>query len=289
MKKSDLLSFEVFREKRGGFLISSVRIRGTSDSLHGISILQLSDFHFGPATSADHLKSAVAVANSLDPTYAVLTGDFIQLSHIGLRHFLAPRFGVKLAGIRQLRRLVRAAAKELGEILAKLKVEREIFGVYGNHDHHEGLGSIRRQLEPYLSWINNETLLLPNGLGLSGVDDYKNGKPDLEKVVRDLKKEAVFQMLLSHNPDIVLDKDSQLLGKFDLIACGHTHGGQIKLPYFPPPISRTKQRDHIAGLSYARPCNNSGEKAIYVNQGIGFGGIGLRLFCPPEITKYTFL
>lgn len=288
MSKGGLVSLRVEKETLGKFLVSHVSITGVPSSLSGLSILHLSDFHYGPATSSEHLKEAVEIANSLNPTYAVLTGDFIQLSHIGLRHFLAPRLGVKLAGIRQLRRFVREAAKELGQIIDGLQVEKEIFGVYGNHDHHEGLGSIRRQLAPYLSWINNESLLLEEGLGLSGVDDYKNGYPDLKKVVGDLSSKADFQMLLSHNPDIVLDKNARLLTNFDLAVCGHTHGGQIRLPYFSPPITRTKQKEHVVGLSYFRPNDGKEECAIYVNQGIGYGGIGVRFFCPPEITVYKF-
>ena len=184
-----------------GFLITELQVSGVGSELDGITILQLSDFHFGPATKASHLRKAIEISNSLEPDYAVLTGDFIQLSHIGLRHFVAKKFGPEIIHFRDFRRSISVAAKDLAEIISGLKVREKIFGVFGNHDHHEGVSSVRRQLNPLLTWLNNENVSLSKGLHLAGIDDYRNGIPDLDKVVQNIPDQDQFNICLLYTSD----------------------------------------------------------------------------------------
>ena len=201
------------------------------------------------------------------------------------------------------RRTVRTLAEELGELLSELAPADGTFGVFGNHDYNEGIGSIIRKLPKNIRWLTNSFALIQKSeqaLLLVGIDDYNRGKPNLSsafgfpaetKSERRVCEPALgqaswqrqepapfFKLLLSHNPDVTISKDRALLRHADLLLCGHTHGGQLCLPYWGPVITRTKQKNYLSGLH-----EHSAAPAVYVNRGVGYGMIGYRLLCPPEI------
>ncbi len=272
--------------------------------LDGYSMVQLTDFHFGPATPLAHLRRAIAVTNDLKPDLVLLTGDYVHNDPIGHRHFLATAFSPKLFDWVGYRRRVRMLCEELLTEIEKLKPADGVIGVFGNHDHLEGLHTIRRQLSPAVTFLLNETLLIRRGdsvISIVGVDDYKRGKLDLEKAVDTLYAQALrndaastavvdapdrppppvkaaFKILLSHNPDITLHRHKNEITRFDLMLCGHTHGGQIRLPFIGPLTTRTTQKDHTRGFSQFKGV------PVFVSSGVGYGLIQLRLNCPPEIT-----
>lgn len=253
---------------------------------HGFRIAQLTDLHFGPATSAAHIREAVDLTNSQSPHLITLTGDYIQNTRFGIDHRLATQVDPKRFGWMAYRREVRELATELSRLLDPLEAPHGIVGVFGNHDYLEGLGSIRRKLPRRIRWIvNSAELVRREGTALlvAGVDDFRRGKPDLvqtaESAAQLLKdrRPPVYRLLLSHNPDIATDPNEQLLTQFDLVLCGHTHGGQVRLPLLGAPITRTRQKLHTSLLS------TRGTTQFYVNHGAGYGGLRLRLFCPPEV------
>jgi len=69
----------------------------------------------------------------------------------------------------------------------------------------------------------------------------------------------------------------------DLILTGHTHGGQIKIPFYGPVITMTSVgEEYISGLYHV------GKSVLYISRGIGWSAVPIRLFCPPEITVFEF-
>ncbi len=88
--------------------------------------------------------------------------------------------------------------------------------------------------------------------------------------------DSIFTVLLAHTPDFV--KWEKMTG-IDLVLSGHTHGGQIRLPLFGPPIVRIK-----LGRKYMQGLHRIDNTWLYVNRGIGTILLPMRLFCPPEIT-----
>lgn len=93
---------------------------------------------------------------------------------------------------------------------------------------------------------------------------------------------AAFSVCLYHYPDMVPELDRL---PYDLMLCGHTHGGQICLPYIGPVISTSRP-----GRRYSHGLFRSGEKAAYVSRGIGCRSYGLprmRFLCPPEAVLIT--
>ena len=293
------LRFTVRNEKEGLFRIShlSIALSGLPKEFVGYRMVQLTDLHFGPATTASHIEHAVAITSSLKPDTVLLTGDYVQFSATGLGHKIAKRFNPKAFRWIDYRREVRELASKLGKMLTPLTPPDGIYGVFGNHDHLEGLGSIIRQLPSSVRWLNNSNIAIQKGASkiiLAGIDDLRRGKPNLfraldfalldpaDRMASEISTEGAFlKVLLSHNPDITIAQNNNLIQHVNLMLCGHTHGGQIRLPIIGAPVTRTKQSSHVSGLSYFR------DTAVYVSNGVGYGGVPIRLLCPPEIVCIT--
>lgn len=278
-------------EKKKPFEIThlNLQVENLPQSFENYKIVQLTDLHFGICTPASVLEQAFAIVRDIKPSLICLTGDYIQVSATGLLHVLATRVSPKLFRWKQYRRDVRKLAQLLSPMLQTLEPEDGIVGVFGNHDYHEGLGTIKRQFPQNIRWLVNQTIELKkdsDSIFISGIDDHKYGKPDIEKTISKVENTSNFKLLLAHNPDVFLSEQADMLSQYHLTICGHTHGGQICLPNKKPIITRTEQKDHCIGLSYFKD-SSSRESAVYVNRGVGRGGIPLRLFCPPEILVIT--
>ncbi len=282
--------FTVSNYSKEKVLHSEVLIKDHGQStLSGKTIVQISDLHYGPSTTDQDIQLIVSLTKNLCPDMIVMTGDYVQKSRIGIRHRVATGFGPELVNWKDFRRKVRFYAQSLGNLIAPLQAPLGIHAVFGNHDHHEGLGSIKKYLGSKVNWINNISFEPTSGLTLSGIDDLNVGEPDLASAVKQMEpfSSENFKLLLCHNPDIVLADEKDLLKNYDLVLCGHTHGGQLRLPFLPPLVTRTTQKDYVAGLGYFKH-SGGGQTPLYVNQGGGFGAIRLRTFCPREITILKF-
>lgn len=243
-----------------------------------IRFVHLSDIHLGPATKLEHLEKCLQVCKKLAPEFICLTGDLIQYSHIGIRHLVSSKLGPKYLDWPKFRRGVRALSADLYDLLST--IDCPIYVVPGNHDHYEGLGTLKRLSSRNVKWLIHKSISPAPGVRLYGIDDTKMGQKPSQDFLNTFPGEETFNILLGHNPDFVKVLPRDFINSFHLALSGHTHGGQIKLPYLPPPLTRTKQRKHISGLSY------EGDTAIYVSKGVGYGSIPIRLFCPPDITVF---
>jgi len=121
---------------------------------------------------------------------------------------------------------------------------------------------------------------------IAGVDDYTTGHADLDAAMRATQLAlgtlpGTATVLLSHNPDIVLD-----LGAWrpSLILAGHTHGGQIRLPGVGAVVTHSAlPRRHAMGLTRYH------DVPLFVTRGIGYSGVDLRLGCAPEVALLTLV
>ncbi len=139
-----------------------------------------------------------------------------------------------------------------------------------------------------LQILHNQTLHIQHKPGqsdgvdiyLSGVDDVTEGTPDLPRALRDLP-DATPHLLLSHNPDILEEPESR---RAHVILAGHTHGGQIVLPFFGAAHTHSEhlRRHEAAGYMWRD------QTQVYVSRGIG-EGIPLRFRARPQIALITLL
>lgn len=169
--------------------------------------------------------------------------------------------------------------EKLRGLVKQIDAQDGIFGILGNHDCLD----IAPDLEDtgIHMLVNDSFTLKKNGesLCLVGVDDphyYKCN--DLGKAFQGVPSNA-FAILLAHSPEIIMGTNSR---KIDLCLCGHTHGGQIRLPIVGPVITHCRApRRFSSGLW------RYNSMIGYTTNGAGSSGVPVRFNCPPEVVLLT--
>jgi len=171
---------------------------------------------------------------------------------------------------------------DLIKVLAPLAVHVPSFAVLGNHDYWTNPNAIREMLLLCgITDLTNSVFTLSREgehFHLCGVDDVRAGNVRLDQVLARLNDQSAA-ILLAHEPDFA--DVSAATGKFDLQVSGHTHGGQVVIPYLGTPILPRLGRKYPSGLYKVR------NMFQYTNRGLGANRFALRWNCPPEVTVFT--
>jgi predicted MPP superfamily phosphohydrolase len=239
-------------------------IRNLPDAFQGFRIVQMSDIHLEEYTETSFLERMVAQVNDLDPDLVLITGDFVSRGPAPLS------VAWRAAGVG-------------AEILSTLKAPQR-FGILGNHDVNVGAEHVVGPLEAHGTPILVDSYTpLERGkdvIWLCGADDAGTRRPDLNFAIPATPNAPV--LFMCHEPDyvdkVVLHPRFPLI---DLMLSGHTHGGQIRLPYIGPLILPPMGQQYIEGLFQFEHLQ------LYVNRGIGTVGLPFRLNCPAELTHFT--
>ena len=233
-----------------------VKLRGMRQP---VRILHLSDLHASMLVPLSMIHHAITVGLSQKPDLICVTGDFITHRH---------DFD-EVAYAQALRRLSSAAPT---------------FAVLGNHDggkwtaQHLG-NSDHRLVENMLDnaaieLLHNraaEVRVRDNPISLVGVGDLWSDEIEPRRAFADIRGGRPT-ILLAHNPD---SKDVLRYRPWDLMLSGHTHGGQVIVPFEGPRYAPVKDKRYVAGLKAW------GTRQIHVTRGVGNVG-GVRLGCRPE-------
>ncbi len=262
-------SYNVKKEK------VQITIEGLPKGFKGLKIAFLSDFHSSPIVSEKLLSEAARLASTEKPDMVLLGGDYIS----GETKFLSGSIG----GFKEkyLKRLIHS--------LSILKAPMGIYAVMGNHDHWSGKKAMKIMTEAMekelgVSFLRNKHVTLKKGsdeLELIGIDDYWSGG-SVAPLIKKLKKDNP-RILLSHNPD-VNEEVEVLKERVELIISGHTHGGQVRVPFLGAPYLPSK-----FGSKYSMGLVRDGKRQTYVSRGIGNLLIPVRLGSPPEVSIITLL
>lgn len=158
------------------------------------------------------------------------------------------------------------------EVLSQIKAKRGTYFVLGNWEYWEPIEKLAEVLkDSSITLLKNEITTIDNNLKLIGFDDIE-GTPDINLVKKvDLNS---LNIALFHSPEFF----EQDLGSIQLSLAGHSHGGQIKLPFYGPlwtPGGTGK---------FAEGWYKKGENELYVNRGIGTSILPIRFNCRPELT-----
>lgn len=231
-------------------------------SFNGYKILQISDLHMGGWMNRTHLEDVLVHIREQNPDLIVITGDFV----IG----------------RSWSDEIEQASKDFIEVVSPLAQEYKIIGVMGNHDHWTDALKVRSMLETsgIISLQNDVHRLTKNSenLYIAGLDDISEGKHRLEETELKLPQNAKA-ILLAHEPDYATTTSKS--GKFMMQLSGHSHGGQVVIPFVGPPVLPRWGRKYPAGLYQV------GDMFLYTNRGIGMTSPFVRFNCRPEITVFT--
>jgi predicted MPP superfamily phosphohydrolase len=228
------------------------------EPLHGATLVQLSDIHVGRRVSADYVLDTFRRVSLLRPDIVVYTGDFVSYRQGVVEH------------------AARVYAHAPGGRLATL-------GILGNHDygpgwaHPEVAARLVTMLGDHGIRILRNALCDVAGLQIFGLDDLwatdVNPAKALSGIVRDRAS-----LVLSHNPDSV-DLPGWN-GYAGWILSGHTHGGQCKPPFLPPPILPVRNPRYTAGAFQL-----SGGRSLYISRGVGHL-TQVRFNVRPEVTLF---
>ena len=128
-------------------------------------------------------------------------------------------------------------------------------------------------------FLRNQSVVV-NGIQFSGVDDFRFGKPEIPAP----ETESGFRCIISHNPDLIGKSTSSELSGYHLALCGHTHGGQIRIPLFGAVKTSSVYWKRFEYGLYSEP----GKPLTAVTSGIGGTCLRARFNCPPEILIIEF-
>ena len=224
-------------------------------------ILQLSDVHLELGYEPSDLVRLVERINNLSPDLIIFTGDLIEDN------------------------------KTFSEVdatitaLSKLSATYGKYAVYGNHDH--GSNGTRRYAtimkESGFELLVNEhaTITLKNGekINLIGIDDIVLSKIDIPGAMAGIRKDA-YNIFISHAPDVV---DRIFEYPIDLQLSGHSHGGQVRIPFIGAPFTPPYGEQYVKGRYTFDTERNL---TLYVNVGVGTSQLRYRFFNIPEITLF---
>lgn len=227
--------------------------------------VQISDLHFTDKTKEARIDQISEAIKSQDPAAVFVTGDLITND----------------TGI----------GKAVG-LIAKISANYKTFVIFGNWDYWAldyKVGDFKTQLEGVgAKVLVNDAVEINSGsekLDILGVKDpYTSGelKGDLEKAEKKIVNgDKSCRLLLAHSPNIITEAVEK---KTDLVLVGHTHGGQVYIPFL------TKYAVPARGLSgegYVKGLYEVDKTQMYVNEGIGISALPLRFLVPPEITVFT--
>jgi len=240
-----------------------IRMPRLPQAFDGFRIVQLSDLHYDPFLDGSIIQSATAKTNELKPDLVVLTGDYVT------RH--------KVYGRRHSAR----GAEPCGRLLQEIQSRLGTFAVLGNHDVMTDANFVTAALESNgVHVLRNVSVPFERErtrIWLAGVDDVFAKHNDLDRTLKNIPR-GESTIVLVHEPDYA---DVTSRKEVDLQLSGHSHGGQVRLPFIGAPYLPPLARKYPWGLRKVR------NLLVYTNRGLGTIGIPLRLNCPPEITVVT--
>ena len=237
-----------------------------------LRIALLTDIHaVEPWMPARRVGAIVERTNGLKPDIVVLLGDYANA--------LKPRFAAAPVPVAEWT----AALEELHAPLG-------VYAVLGNHDWWSGeVPLMRRKFEKAgIHLLENAAVRAGRGNGkfwIAGLGDqlafHKRGADDLEATLRDPANDGTPVILLAHEPDIF----AKVPARVALTLAGHTHGGQVYIPFIGRPALSLGYAGRYPKYGYGHIAERG--RQMIVSSGLGVSGYPVRFLVPPEIVLVT--
>ncbi len=228
-----------------------------NENVNKLKILQFSDTHISNHFDENDLLKTVEKINEERPDIVVFTGDLID-EYNNYKN--------------------KENIYKIWEILDEIKATYGKYAIYGNHDYGGGAERVYEQIMKNSDFIllKNENIYLKDyNINIIGMDDSIFGNYDRAAIFQMLHEDS-YNIVLSHEPDVI----SFLLEyNIDLFLSGHSHGGQINLPFVDSlPLLAKKYTRGIYSF------DNYRQTILYVNIGLGTSQIPMRFMAPPELS-----
>mgnify|MGYP001270067675 FL=1 len=250
-----------------GLVTKEYKITSSSiqDNFHGFKIVHISDVHYGRTTDKKDLNNMVKEINLLKPDIVVLTGDLIDRDT----------------------KLDDALKGEISEALSSINANVGKYAISGNHDSNFSEWESIINDSGFKNLNDTYELIYNDGytpILLAGLSSNLNNQVDIteryNKILEYSNNENIkelYKILLIHEPDYINNID---YSNFNLILAGHSHNGQVRLPFIGgiilPNGAKKYYKEHYK-------INNTD---LYISSGIGTSGISFRLFNKPSINFY---
>jgi uncharacterized protein len=231
-----------------------VYIDDLDSAFDGYRIAFLTDTHVASFVRRSFYREIVAQTNRFDPDLILLGGDFVTW-----------------------RRHIPLMAEVL---LPDLRARDGVLAVLGNHDYWANGDEVRKAMTAHgvEFVINRSHTIRRNGaeLPVVGIDEIYRGEPDVAAAFAGLNDGPCVG--ITHHPDAI-----DILGgqRIDLLVCGHTHGGQIRFPFFGAIVVPSMHESR-----YAQGFHRLGGVLMYVSRGVG-AIPPVRILCRPEVATFT--
>lgn len=222
-------------------------------SFDKIKIVQVADLHYGALMPKSFIKNIIDRVNALNADVIVCTGDYVH----------------EFKSANQI--------DEIWPLLSKLRAPLGVYSVLGNHDHWADPARSTHWLKVSGQDLSHKRVCLKrhgDKLWLAGAGDFYEDNRSIDPVLQGIP-EKDCRIVLAHNPDTANTPYSR---RVDLFISGHTHGGQVVIPFSGPPILPVKNKDFTSGLKESY----RGVK-VFISKGIGWAIFPVRFNCLPEI------
>ena len=222
----------------------------------------LTDLHVGsPFNGIAKLREIVDRTNAAGPDIVCILGDLVIQGVIGGR-FVAP--------------------EDIAAELKRLRATAGVVAVLGNHDAWLNHERVRSALERNGIRVLEETAArreTPAGpLWIAGISDLWTGRHDITTALAAVKDDGAPVILLTHNPDVFPLVPDHVA----LTLAGHTHGGQVRIPFVGRPIVPSQ-----FGQRFAAGHVVEGGRHLFVATGLGTSILPVRFRVPPAVTMLT--
>ncbi|HSD84040.1 MAG TPA: metallophosphoesterase [Anaerolineae bacterium] len=254
----DSLWGEPFRLVLTKFTLKSPKLKGAPP----LRVLHLSDFHIERLTLRE--EKVLKWMEELRPDLIVYTGDLLNFSYLDDER----------------------ARADCVKLLSRLHAPLGVYAVPGTPvvDTADVQAAIYPQV-PHIRCLKNEAIGVEGYpqiqlIGLTCTHDPTLDAPKLDRTCATVPPEK-YTLLLYHSPDLMPEASR---AGIDLYLCGHTHGGQIRLPLWGAVVTSSKY-----GKRYEMGHYQEGNTTLYVSRGIGLEGKGaprMRFLCPPEVELF---
>ena len=239
--------------------------KSLTDDFYGLKIIHLTDIHYGRTVYKKELENIKKEVNLMKPDIIVFTGDLIDKDT----------------------KLTKTDLKILNSFLNGMEANIGKYAITGNHDYgfknydiileNGGFTNLNNKYELIYTNTTNNILLAGVSTNIYGKKTIKEKLNDTFEYLKNTDNKPVLSILIMHEPDFIDDIN---YSKFNLVLAGHSHNGQIRLPFIGALVKPNYAKKYYD--EYYKIKNTD----LYISSGIGVSEVNFRLFNRPSFNLY---